>query len=169
EEVAAMSFPTRSVPFLRLPSILIGELLLGASLLAAATPARAGDDERDGQLAAREVLENLHDEARQRTRCLFGDDTSPDPVLLRGGRQFRGDRPGDFHDPEKARRLVSEEILRRLEERLNQGKWIPFRNKERKTTGPEVLFGLEDPAPELPVPTDTWRSRFRVSLVRGLE
>lgn len=164
-----MSFSTRSVPFLRLPSLLLGELLIGASLLAFAVPAQAGNDDRDGRLAAREMLENVHDEAKQRAKFFFGDDRSPDPVLLRGGRQFRGDRPGDFHDPDKARRLVAEEILQGLETRLNQGKWIPFRNKERETTGPEVLFGLEDPGPELPVVTDSWRSRFRLSLVRGLE
>jgi hypothetical protein len=159
-----MPFSMRTVPSLPLRSVLIG-----AFLLASAGPARADDDDRDGKLSAREVMEGVHDVAKERSKFFFGTDESPDPVIGRGGHRFQGDRPGDFHDPEKARRLVAEEILDGVEARLNQGKWIPFRHRDRKTTGPDVLFGLDDPSPGIPVMTDSWTSRFRVSLVRGLE
>lgn len=159
-----MPFSKRSVPF---DTVLLGELLFGAFLLTIAPPARAGDDEDDGRLAAREYLEDIQDEAKDRAKLFFGDDESPDPVLLRGRRG--GDRYGNFDDPEKARRLVAEEILDGLERRLNQGRWIPFRDEDRETTGPEILFGLDDPTPEPAVVVDSWRSRFRMSFVRGLE
>jgi hypothetical protein len=160
-----MPFSKRSVPF---DTVLLGEILLGAFLLTAANPARAGKgDDEDGRIAAREVMESIHDDAKQRAKFFFGDDESPDPVPLRGGRV--GDRYGNFDDPEKARRLVAEEILDGLEDRLNQGRWIPFRHRDRERSGPEILFGLDDPTPEAPVLADSWKSRFRVSLVRGLE
>ena len=160
-----MSFSMRSVFSLPLHAV-----LLGAFLLAPALPVRAGDDdEQDGRLSARDVVEGVHDVVKERNKFFFGTDESPDPVIGRGGHRFQGDRPGDFHDPEKARRLVAEEILDGVEDRLNQGKWIPFRHRDRKTTGPDVLFGLDDPSPAIPVMTDSWTSRFRVSLVRGLE
>lgn len=154
-------------------SILLGELLLGALLLVPAAPARAGDDERDGRLAAREVLEDFHEEVQERERFFYGDDEAPDLVRERGPR-LRGDRVGSFEDPEQARRLLSEELLDRLEDRLNrgfnEGRWIPFWHRDdRKGSGPEILFGLDDPAPGPAAATDSWRSRFRLSLVRGLE
>lgn len=160
-----MPFSRRSVPF---ETLLLGELLLGAMLLAPPLPARADDDD-DGKIAARDIMEGIEDQAKERSKLFFGDERSPDPVLLRGGRRAGGDRAGNFDDPEKARRLVAEELLDGIEERLNQGRWIPFRRHDRKTTGPEVLFGLDDPAPEPPVAADSWRSRFRLSLMRGLE
>lgn len=161
-----MPFSKRSVPF---DTVLLGEILLGAFLLTAANPARAGKggDDEDGRIAAREVMESIHDDAKQRAKFFFGDDEAPDPVPLRGGRV--GDRYGNFENPEKARRLVAEEILDGLEDRLNQGRWIPFRHPDRKSSGPEILFGLDDPSSEAPVLDDSWKSRFRVSLVRGLE
>jgi len=160
-----MPFSKRSVPF---DTVLLGEILLGAFLITAAGPAAGkGDEDHDGRIAAREVMESIHGDAKQRTKFFFGGDDSPDPVQARGGRG--GDRYGNFDDPEKARRLVAEEILDGLEERVNQGRWIPFRHRDRKTSGPEILFGLDDPTPEVPVLTDSWKSRFRVSLVRGLE
>lgn len=159
-----MLFSRRSVP---LDTLLIGELLLGAFLLVPAA-ARGGNDDRDGRIAAREFLDGIHDDARTRSRLFDGDLDAPDPVRDRG-RRLRYDRAGNFEDPDKARRLVAEEILAGLEQRVNEGRWIPFRNKERGSPGPQVLFGLEDPTPESPVVGDSWRSRFRVSLVRGLE
>jgi hypothetical protein len=158
-----MPFSRRSVPF---DTLLFGELLLGALLLGPASPALADDDD-DGQLGAREVLENIHDDAKESAKFFFGDEDSPDPVYARGG--YTGDRFGNFDDPEKARRLVAEEILDGLEDRLNQRRWIPFRDRDRKRSGPEILFGLEDPTPAPVVTGDSWRSRFRVSLARGLE
>jgi hypothetical protein len=166
-----MPFSRRPVSF---DALLIGEILLGALLLAG--PARADDDDDDGRLSAREVMEEIHDEARDRARWMFGDDDDHDPVYARPG---RGDRTGSFDNPDQARRLVAEEILDRLEARLNEGRWIPFRNEERKErkerkerrerSGPEILFGLEDPTAQAPVLADPWTSRFRVSLMRGLE
>jgi hypothetical protein len=157
-----MPFSRRSIPF--------GTLQLGAPLLAAfllaPVGARAGNDDRDGRVAARELMEGVHDDARNRAKLFYGDQDSHDPVRDRG---HRYDRVGNFEDPDKARRLVAEELLSGIEQRLNEGRWIPFRNKDRKTSGPQVLFGLEDPTPEPPVVGDSWRSRFRVSLVRGLE
>jgi hypothetical protein len=161
-----MPFSRRSVPF---DTVLIGELLLGALLLAPAGPAWAGnDDEEDGRLGAREVLENIHDDAKHRRKFFYGDEDSRDPVWARGRRG--GDRYGNFDDPEKARRLVAEEILDGLEQRLNQRRWIPFRDRDRKRSGPEILFGLDDPTPAPPViASDAWHSRFRLNLMRGLE
>jgi len=161
-----MPVSRRPAPFDRL---LLGELLLGAVLLGPVLPARAGDDD-DGKIAARDVMEGVQDQARERARLFFGDDRSPDPVLERRGRHLTADRVGNFTDPEKARRLLAGELLDGIEERLNHGRWIPFRHPDRKTTGPEVLFGLEDPTPEPPaVAADSWRSRFRLSLMRGVE
>lgn len=158
-----MTFSRRSIP---LDTLLLGELLLGAFLLAPVA-ARAGNDDR-GRVTARDVVENVYDDARGRARLLYGDADKADPVHDRG-RRLRYDRAGNFEDPDKARRLVAEELLSGIEQRLNEGRWIPFRNKDRKTSGPQVLFGLEDPTPEPIAVGDSWKSRFRVSLVRGLE
>ena len=150
------------------PSLQLGIPLL-AALLLAPMAARAGDDDDRGRIAARELVESVHDDARTRAKVFYGDRESRDLVHDRGHR-LRYDRVGNFEDPDKARRLVAEELLSGIEQRLNEGRWIPFRNKDRETSGPQVLFGLEDPTPGPPVVVgDSWRSRFRVSLVRGLE
>jgi hypothetical protein len=108
--------------------------------------------------------------ARERHKLFFGDEHSPDPVLLRGN-SAGGDRINRFDDPENARRL--KEILDGLEQTLNrkvnEGHWLPFGKQERKPTNPEILFELEPAAPHEPVATDSWKSRFHFRLSRGLE
>jgi hypothetical protein len=184
-----MLFSKRAVPF---DTLLLGEILLGALLFLPARPVRAGGDGegpderwRQGGIAARDVVEPYLEDSRDRSRFFYGDDRGPDPVLLRGGRV--GDRYGNLDDPEQARRRVAEEMLDRLEQRLNRPDWIPFRDRgrdreedgdreredargrDRKHPVPDILFGLEDPMPAPPVTDDSWMSHFRLSLSRGLE
>jgi len=146
----------RSVPF---DALLVGEILIGALLLGPAPAARAGDD---GKVQARDLMKLADDESKRRSKLFFGDQDSPDPVLLRDASDA-----GDHS--EKARRVVAEEVLDHLEDELNEGKWIPWHRATRKDAGPSILFGLDDPAPAPAVATDSWRNRFRLSLVRGLE
>lgn len=156
----------------RFDAFLLAALLPAAVMLATAAPARADRDDRDGQIGAREVMETIQDQAQERTKLFFGDSdpSSPDPVRDRAPR-LGGDRVGNFEDPYEARRLLAEEFLDGIEDRLNEGRWIPFWGwgRDRKASGPEILFGLDDPTPEPVVGDDSWRSRFRLSLVRGLE
>jgi hypothetical protein len=157
-----MRYVKRSTPFHRLP---LAAPLLGALVLLPAAPVRAGDDDDNGRIAAREVMETIHDQAKDRAKFFFGDDESPDPVLDRGKRGRV--RFGEIDDQGRKRRLAAEEILDGIEDRLNQGKWIPFRH--RKASGPQVLAGLDELAPDPPAIDDSWRSRFRFSVVRGIE
>lgn len=188
-----MPFSRRPFPF---DTVLLGELLLGAFLITAAPPARAGgdddeDEEYQGRISAGQLMEAIDDHARYRSELFFGNQDAPDPVLFRGGRG--GDRYGNFDDPEKARRMLAEEWLERLEQRLNQKskEWNPFRDEDEgrkrdgngdrnrkrdrdrdeawRSSGPKLLFGLEDPTPDPVVIGESWKSRFRMSLVRGLE
>lgn len=186
-----MPFSKRSVPF---ETVLLGEILLGAFLLSLAVPARAGNDDDDedefeGRISTGQFLEDLDDQAKNRSQFFFGDHSSPDPVLGRGG--FRGDRYGNFDDPERARQAVAEDLLDRLEDRLNEKSkdWNPFRKDEDdarvaeperkrerereeppRSPDPALLFGLEDadPPPAF-VSGESWKSRFRLTLSRGLE
>jgi len=157
-----MRYTRRSTPFHRLP---LAASLFGALSLLPAGPVRADDGDRDGKIAAREVMETIHDQAKDRAKFFFGDEDSPDPVVDRGQRGRV--RFGEIDDQGRKRRLAAEEILDGLEDRLNQGKWIPFRH--RKASGPQVLAGLDELAPDLPVMDDSWRSRFRFNLARGIE
>lgn len=160
-----MRFSTRSTPFDGLP---FAASLLGLLLVAPSDPARA--DGGKGRIESRDFVEERFDFERQRAKLLFGDEKSPDPVIDRRGLRGRGDADG-FAADEESRRRVAEELLDGLEERFNEGRWIPFRHP--KATGPEILKSLdglaEAEAQAQAIPDASWRSRFRLSLVRGLE
>lgn len=158
-----MPFSSRSAPG---ASLQFGAPLLAALLIAPV--ARAGSDDRDGHLAASELVEELQDEAQARAELFYGDRGGHDPLEGRP-LHFADDPVGVAPDPDPTRRVMAEELLTLLEERLNEGRWIPFRDRDRKTSGPQVLFGLDDPAAEAPAVGDSWRRRFRVNLTRGLE
>jgi hypothetical protein len=147
-----------------LSGAIVGELLI-TLLFISARSAEAG-----GTAPARAVLDNSYDMARERHRLLFGDEHSPDPVLLRSN-PAGGDRINRFDDPENARHL--KEILDGLEHALNrkvnEGHWLPFGKPDRKPTDPVTLFDLEPDAPREPDATDSWKDRFHFRLSRGLE
>lgn len=155
-----MPFSKRSVP----ADAILGELLIGIFILTSAASAQAG-----GTVPASDVNQGSYDMARERHKLFFGDEDSPDPVLLRGN-GAGGDRINRFDDPENARHLKEtlDGLEQALNRRVNEGHWFPLRKRDRKPTGPEILFGLEPAAPE-PVATDSWKSRFHFGLSRGLE
>jgi hypothetical protein len=159
-----MPFSCRSAPCASLP--------LGAPLLAAllfAPVARAGNDDSSGHVAASELVEEAQGEANARAELFYGDHGNRDSRHDRGLR-LHEDRALGLGDPDATRRLMAEELLAGLENRLNEGRWIPFRNRHRKSPGPQVLLELQDTEPEPPIGgDDSWRSRFRVNLTRGLE
>lgn len=161
-----MPFSTRSAPFDGLP---FAASLLGLLLLAPVAPARADDDDEDkGRIQVSDFMGERYEEEQQRAKLLFGDEKSPDPVIDRRGLRGRGEARGFAADAE-ARRRVVEELLDGVEDRVNEGRWIPFRH--RKATGPEILKSLDGLAEggSEAVADPSWRSRFRVSLARGLE
>lgn len=156
-----MPFSKRSVH----RETILGELLIGIVLLAAVPPARA-----DGKVSSRDVNQGSYDEARERHKLFFGDEDSPDPVLMRTDGAF-GDRVNRFNDPEHARQLkeVLDGLERALNRGVNEGRWIPFRNRDRKASDPAILFELDAPTAEQPIASESWTSRFRFKLSRGLE
>jgi hypothetical protein len=147
---------------------ILGELLIGIALLAAAPAARAGG----GTIGANDINQGHYDEAKERSKLFFGDEDSPDPVLMRADGAF-GDRVNRFDDPENEKQL--EEVLDGLEQALNrgvnEGRWVPFRHRDRKAGDPKVLFGLDAPTIQEPVAAanETWKDRFHFKLSRGLE
>jgi hypothetical protein len=155
-----MPLTKRSVPC----DAILGELLIGAFLLAAAAPAEAG-----GKVGMADVNQGHYDESRERDKLWWGDEDSPDPVLLRNWGAL--ERANRFDDPEHARHF--EEILDGLEQAVNrgfnQGQWNPFRKRDRERLDPETLFEVEAPTIAAPAPSESWMSHFRVRMSSGLE
>ncbi len=153
-----MSFVTHPNPIL-IPSAI---LLLG--FLVQASPAEAGGFTAPGLISD-------------------GDDLGRDPTDLLSDRHKRND-PDDWRrqailggaaSSDLARGVAARELLEAIEDGVNDGRWIPFRN--RKSRGQELLATLEQALPDetaAPVPgaapaEDSLRSRFRFHLTRGLE
>lgn len=109
---------------------------------------------------------------------VFGDDGE-----LGGSSDFRASRRDIDHwrrqaggkngsDADRARGVAARELLEAIEDGVNAGSWIPFRN--RKTRGQEILATLEQSLSDEPsaavTPTEqSLRSRFRFHLARGIE
>jgi len=75
-------------------------------------------------------------------------------------------------DADRARGVAARELLEAIEDGVNAGSWIPFR--QRKTRGQEILATLEqslsDGSSAAVTPTEqSLRSRFRLHLARGIE
>jgi hypothetical protein len=71
--------------------------------------------------------------------------------------------------------VAARELLEAIEDGVNDGRWIPFRN--RKTRGQEILATLDQALPDQPAAAgpsaaagqESLRSRFRFHVTRGLE
>ena len=108
---------------------------------------------------------------------VFGDDQPGDSSDFRADRRDIDDwrrlssRNGGA-DADRARGVAARELLEAIEDGVNAGNWIPFR--QRKTRGQEILATLEQSLAEEPsaavTPTEqSLRSRFRFHLARGIE
>lgn len=140
----------------RFPPARVAGLIV--AITCAALPGRAGDDER------------FAPELRPGSRRLAGEA----PPGLGPGQEHGlvkldgwGDPGGDEHAA--ARGLAARQLLEKLEEQINTGKWIPFRRP--RSRGERILATFEESSPE---PAngrgpDPFLDRFRFNLSRGLE
>lgn len=148
-------------------------LLIGILLLLTAGPAEAGN--RGDKISARDVVENANEHAERTSELLFGDrkeKKKASTVRPVGRRELAGGGGGGMAaaaDVEPVRGVAALELLERIEDGINSGSWIPFR--DRRSAGRRILAEYEERSDDAPRPLveESFRSRFHFDVMRGIE